>query len=226
MHYLSFFFKKYVFHSGKTECKGDFLLENSHFHRFHKNCKMLVFPSENADFPSRKWSQCRFSSLSPRRKYDFSTQKVENPSRKALMGQEKSFNDIFVKQLLKDLWPQKAKAHAPSELIDSSPAHMAYLLGELETFHTKNDRGQTHYNQQKLKPLPRKAHILTDLQKQAFDFIRQFIPELSHGFSKQELKKAFRQLAKEFHPDLTTATNAPERFRELKASYDSLSTLF
>src|SRR5213082_414131 len=38
-----------------------------------------------------------------------------------------------------------------------------------------------------------------------------------------EVKQAFRQLAREFHPDVSDAPDAQERFREVVAAYEVLS---
>src|SRR6266446_6250030 len=41
--------------------------------------------------------------------------------------------------------------------------------------------------------------------------------------SEAEIKRAFRQLAREFHPDVSEAPDAQERFREVVEAYEVLS---
>ncbi len=46
---------------------------------------------------------------------------------------------------------------------------------------------------------------------------------LSKGASAEEIKKAYRSLAKKYHPDVSTETNAEEKFKEVQEAYDTLS---
>lgn len=46
---------------------------------------------------------------------------------------------------------------------------------------------------------------------------------LSKGASKQEIKKAYRKLAKEYHPDRNKAQDAESKFKEVQEAYDVLS---
>ncbi len=41
--------------------------------------------------------------------------------------------------------------------------------------------------------------------------------------SQEEIKRAYRQLARKYHPDVSTETNAEERFKEVNAAYEALS---
>jgi molecular chaperone DnaJ len=41
--------------------------------------------------------------------------------------------------------------------------------------------------------------------------------------SKQEIKKAYRQLAKKYHPDMNKAADAEEKFKQLQEAYEVLS---
>lgn len=47
---------------------------------------------------------------------------------------------------------------------------------------------------------------------------------LSKGASKDEVKKAYRQLAKKYHPDLNKEPGAQERFSDIQSAYDVLSS--
>jgi molecular chaperone DnaJ len=46
---------------------------------------------------------------------------------------------------------------------------------------------------------------------------------LTKGASKQEIKSAYRKLAKEFHPDRNKAADAEHKFKEVQESYEVLS---
>ncbi len=46
---------------------------------------------------------------------------------------------------------------------------------------------------------------------------------LSKGASEEEIKKAYRKLARQYHPDVNKAKDAEEKFKEVKEAYDILS---
>lgn len=48
---------------------------------------------------------------------------------------------------------------------------------------------------------PRPAHSLSEVQKMSFLRLQKWSPALSEGFTKKELKAAFRQAALRTHPD-------------------------
>lgn len=45
---------------------------------------------------------------------------------------------------------------------------------------------------------------------------------VSRNVTQEELKKAYRKLAREFHPDVSKATNAEQRFKEINEAYEVL----
>lgn len=47
--------------------------------------------------------------------------------------------------------------------------------------------------------------------------------KIKKGASKQEIKSAYRRLAKEFHPDRNKASDAEAKFKEVQEAYDILS---
>ncbi|PEA87577.1 molecular chaperone DnaJ [Bacillus thuringiensis] len=46
---------------------------------------------------------------------------------------------------------------------------------------------------------------------------------LSKGVSKDEIKKAYRRLAKKYHPDVSTEENALKKFKDVQKAYEILS---
>ena len=46
---------------------------------------------------------------------------------------------------------------------------------------------------------------------------------VSKGASEQEIKRAYRKMAKEYHPDVSTAADAEAKFKEVGEAYEALS---
>jgi len=46
---------------------------------------------------------------------------------------------------------------------------------------------------------------------------------VSRTASAEEMKRAYRNLAKKYHPDINKAANAADKFKEIQAAYDTLS---
>ena len=46
---------------------------------------------------------------------------------------------------------------------------------------------------------------------------------VSKGASQDEIKKAYRKLSKQYHPDLNKEANAEEKFKEISEAYEVLS---
>ncbi|HZP83131.1 MAG TPA: DnaJ domain-containing protein, partial [Chthonomonadaceae bacterium] len=46
---------------------------------------------------------------------------------------------------------------------------------------------------------------------------------VSRSASAEELKRAYRNLAKKYHPDINKAADAADKFKEIQAAYDVLS---
>ena len=45
---------------------------------------------------------------------------------------------------------------------------------------------------------------------------------LKKGASKDEITKAYRSLAKKYHPDINKSPDAPQKFEEIQEAYDVL----
>jgi molecular chaperone DnaJ len=46
---------------------------------------------------------------------------------------------------------------------------------------------------------------------------------LTKGASKEEIKKAYRKLSKQYHPDINKDDNAVDKFKEISEAYEVLS---
>ena len=46
---------------------------------------------------------------------------------------------------------------------------------------------------------------------------------INKGSSPDDIKKSYRKLAKKYHPDVSTETNAESKFKEVQEAYDILS---
>lgn len=111
------------------------------------------------------------------------------------------------------------QGHSSSE-VNSDPSHLAWLMGQVGRFEFQTPRGQ--YPAPKVRP-QRKPHTLSPVQRQAFEFLKTWIHDLSEGYTEAELKKAFRQAAMILHPDQGGNT---QQFMELKGHIDTLREVF
>lgn len=112
---------------------------------------------------------------------------------------------------------------APSEksfVTGLDPAHLAYLMGQTERLSTVSPRGK--YAPPTVKP-QRKAHVLSDLQREALEFLKKFMGALDETFTSSELKKAFRKAALSLHPD---QGGSSEAYSDLRRHYQVLNSIF
>lgn len=100
------------------------------------------------------------------------------------------------------------------------PAHLAYLMGQVGRTMPVSPRGKYAH---KPTPVVRKAHVLSDLQREALVFMKRFLPSLDETMTSHELKKAFRLGALRVHPD---RGGTAELYAELRSQHACLSTLF
>ncbi|WII71443.1 J domain-containing protein [Bdellovibrio sp. 22V] len=131
-----------------------------------------------------------------------------------------SFQASF-KQILREKMGQNTASSLGNEAshLNSDPAHLAYLLGQIGRVELQTPRG--HYPAPKVRP-QRKPHSFSPSQRQAYEFMKSWIHDLSEGFTATELKKAFRQAALILHPD--HGGNAQD-FVNLKHQYEVLQSV-
>lgn len=131
-----------------------------------------------------------------------------------------SFQASF-KQILREKMGEKASSSPGMNTsnVHADPAHMAYLLGQISRLEFQTPRGQ--YPAPKVRP-QRKPHNFSATQKLSYEFLKTWIHDFSEGFTANELKKAFRQVAMVLHPDQGGST---QQFVELKDHYENLRTL-
>lgn len=105
---------------------------------------------------------------------------------------------------------------------DTDPAHLAYLMSQVQKLGTTPKRATTAYPRAIPRPLP--AYILTPIEQKAAAYFQQWNEILNPRFTKSELKAAFRRLAKKLHPDLSLRAKelSGEEFMELKKAFDAL----
>ena len=51
------------------------------------------------------------------------------------------------------------------------------------------------------------------------------ILSINKNASDEEIKKAYRDMAKKFHPDVNKWAGAEQKFEEIKEAYEALSTV-
>lgn len=103
---------------------------------------------------------------------------------------------------------------------DQDPAHLAFLLGQMHKTSVRPSTAKIYPQKPKPPPPP---HVLTETQKQAYEFFQFQGAALAPHFSAQDLKKAFRTLALKLHPDMKGEAGA---FIALKIHTEALNGLF
>lgn len=171
-------------------------------------------------------SQYRFFLFS-----SFSTQICRILSEKDLMKSE--FERIFRETLAKNT---QGVAETPlSSLGETDPSHLAFLLGKIEktTFTTQKNKtyfqdlspkSETKTLSQLVLPTPPTppAH-LSIRQKEGWLWFWKKGAGLNENYTKTELQKQFRRLARALHPDQNPHPRAAETFIQLREHYDNLA---
>lgn len=132
-----------------------------------------------------------------------------------------SFQTSF-KQILKEKMGEQPNFSSVNEstLLSNDPLHLAFLMGTIARKASPSPRG--HYPAPKVRP-QRRPHTFTSQQQLSFEFLKSYCFDLSEGFTKEELKKAFRQTAMSLHPDHGGST---ELFIQLKVHFRNLQSVF
>ena len=81
----------------------------------------------------------------------------------------------------------------------------------------------TRPNVSHAKPRPRPARAPSASQRQALDLLNSLGAALTADFTRDELRSAFRALARRYHPDTNPAVSGRE-FATLRSAYDALKT--
>lgn len=131
-----------------------------------------------------------------------------------------SFEEILSKKIESQPHSSSFSNQNLSKETSTDPAHIAYLLGIVNKFNCPQKT--IKYNPNGIR-LVRKPHTLSEIQKEAFDFLKKYSKELKLNFTKKELKKAYRLAALKTHPDLG---GSPQLFIVLKKHYSHLEKLF
>ena len=126
--------------------------------------------------------------------------------------------------LKKDLSRDLGYDSGPLPEKDMDYSYLSYLLGHTDLRRDQNSVrtfGKTPYMQYRPKPKPRQAHALNAEQTKAYEVLTQQT-SLHPAFTRQELKKAYREAAKTAHPDLG---GSPALFIEVRKAYQILFEL-
>lgn len=125
-----------------------------------------------------------------------------------------SFEDAW-RQGAEDYKTAYRRVHGrdPEEPSDPGPAPSGPYYWHEKKVHAKASRQEARHKSRQSSPPPKNNHKVkapsSDLE----------ILGLKDGYSKAELKKAYRRLAKELHPDLGGDSR---RFNELNHAYNRL----
>lgn len=82
----------------------------------------------------------------------------------------------------------------------------------------------TDYKKFQKPPKPRPDHILDDRQSDSLSWFQKMGQNLNNNFRVEDLKKAFRLLAHQLHPD--KPHGSAQQFMLLKKNYDLLMRVF
>lgn len=156
------------------------------------------------------------------------------------MGQFFSFASVLEQRIRKEILSEKTafpsenplnsstdpkSPEGNSTLFREESVGFAWILGHTPRVKTgepqrKLSRGKTAYG---VKTRPRPPHKMTPAQTNAYCYFRSFAPEFEANFTRRDLQKTFRLIAKRVHPDL--GGNAKD-FIALKANLEVLAAIF
>lgn len=144
------------------------------------------------------------------------------------MEKTQSFADIFAAKIESKIRQEYSQesfdlsrdlGRAAGQEFDTSPAHLAFLMSQVQPL--KSTAAHKAY---KAGPRPApKPHLLNATQNAAAAVFARFGAELSPAFRPNELKKAFRTLAKKLHPD--HSGGGAQDFIQLKMAFDCLQKI-
>ncbi len=155
--------------------------------------------------------------------------------RQEYMGQFLEFAEILEQRIRQQILSEKPdfqksqqtkNVDFPSENPSNSSTSpktdfgFAWVLAHTERAESSNSRGKSAYG---VKARPRPPHKMDPLQTLAYCYFRSQIPSFGANFTRGELQKSFRLLAKKLHPD---AGGTSEDFIVLKTQHDLLASVF
>lgn len=127
-------------------------------------------------------------------------------------------SEVSFAEILEDLnFSPVTESHFEGILEAQFMTQVMAELGRTEVFHApKLVRGY------KLKKPARKPHLLTEIQKSAYDILRVYSPHLTEYFNWAELKSCYRYALMRAHPD---HGGTSESFQDVRNSYATLKSL-
>jgi hypothetical protein len=157
-------------------------------------------------------------------------------SRKEGMGEFQNFAEMLEKKIRQELISEmqdsgfQSTVHpASSPTVETSYPYMSWLLGQIPISKSTDARHgalksfeKTPYIRCKKVVPMRPAHILTAIQRQAFDFLKRYSNELPENFGGNDLRKAYRKALLLSHPDQGGSNQA---FWEVQQAYQTLKSI-
>ena len=103
------------------------------------------------------------------------------------------------------------------------PAHLSLLLGNIPRSTFPRVAGQRAYGQiPESRPKPKVPAYLSPEQGLAWQYFAEQGAVLKSGYKKNEVKVAFRKIAKKIHPDVFPKPESHELFLRLQLAYKHL----
>lgn len=93
-----------------------------------------------------------------------------------------------------------------------------------QAHHKVKSTGFSSKTEERVIEIPRKKHVLSEEQSVAFAYFLNWKSGLRQDYTEVELKKIFRKLALQLHPDRNLG--ASRFYLELKKNYELLNSVF
>ena len=139
---------------------------------------------------------------------------------KRLMGNRESFAEIL-REKIQDSTQSQSENTYFSKAPPPPPEAWAGLIGQLDPLESRS--AKVSFNAYLKQCPPRPDHVLNETQNRAFAFLKKHDGSLKGSFSRGDLKRAFRLIAKKLHPD---QGGTAAEMRELLQARNDLQTVF